>query len=142
MSIDAGLVVKGDFSDISAVLRCFEESGLELYSPGGTVEMIVSRDDSFTWGDIHIPHDELYARAAEHDIIKSAFGIMLFKNGSKFTSILIVSDDEIIISCDINRKTYFYGDTELTDVNFFIEMLVVPLMRNFSASGFEYMEYK
>ena len=142
MSVDASLNVYIDSFDVIKILDCLIKNGFDIYSPDGNINMIISQDDSFTWGEPEITLREFYDIAERNKDLGYPVGISLWDNNEIFTNLLAVSEDKIIFSCDIGRKTFVSGDIEVTDVNYYIEKILAPLEKDFKIGGFEFKEYR
>ena len=144
MSLDAGISLELKKFQTMDIIECYIKSGLEIYNSQQQVYIITSNDDSYDWNYRSVTYDELnniISYRQEHSL---PIGISFYENGVRITNLLVVFPNKIIFNCDINRKTIELANNEnYTDVNWYIENLVMPLIRNnYCISHLEYWEAK
>ena len=144
MSLDAGISLELKRFQTMDIIECYIKSGLEIYNSQQQVYIITSNDDSYDWNYRSVTYNELnniINYRQEHSL---PIGISFYENGVRITNLLVVFPNKIIFNCDINRKIIELANNEnYTDVNWYIENLVMPLIRNnYYISHLEYWEAK
>lgn len=125
------------------IIDCYIKSGLSIYDPEHKVRFVISDDDSFDWEDLSITYDKLKEIIEYKQKNGFPIGIYFFEGDICVTDLLITDSDTLIISCDVNRKIFkTVGRFEFTDVNWYIEKFIIPLIKNnFVIESFKYHEY-
>lgn len=143
MSVDAGLRLHLSGYRIMDIVECYRKCGLDVFNFMGGAHIGISDDDDFDWECLSVTYDELKSVIESRERNGLPIGIALFENGAAVTSLLKTQSDELVISCDINRKTFAENGVKHTDVNYCISKFVVPLEENgFAVAGFDFWEYR
>lgn len=139
MSLEAGITVRLKEFQSADVVECYIKKGLGVFDPRGRAHIITSDDELYDWNYEQMTYTQLKDIINYRQQHNFPIGISLFENNILITNLLIQPPDRITFNCDINRKTVGSGNTVFTDVNWYIEKLVVPLIE--AGLGVTFLEY-
>ncbi len=144
MSLDAGISVEIEKSSAFDVIDCFVTQGLEIYDPQGQIHLITENAcDGYMWGELSITYSELKKYIYHRQLQGYPIAISLWKNGERITNLLVESSNRVIFNCDINRKALMSsGSYIFTDVNWYLENIVMLLSNRFKILSLEYREIR
>ena len=110
-----------------------------VFDVDGTISYLPIGDhDGFDWQFQKIGSKELFKILTQKEKNNERIGVSITWEETSVGGILLLQDDEISFSIDINRKRI--NDSSITDVSWYLPKLILPL--NFEAIQVESIEFR
>lgn len=143
MSVEAGLSLHLYEYKFMDIIDCYLKCGLDVFGSDRRAYFVTSDDDSYDWEYLSVTYDVLKSVIERKERIGATIGIALFENGDEVTSLLKTEAGDLIIGCDINRRTLEVSGHRYTDANWYIEKFIAPLDENgIAVEGFKFWELR
>ncbi len=143
-SINMKLARKGDKKiDVITLLKDLISGGWNIINNNSISYLPIGDDGDYDWQENDMILDDFFNIVRTKEENSEVIGVMLrWKESEIGGSFLIYSNLEITFSICINRKKIKLGNNEeMTDINWYIERLIILLKsKNYIVESFSYEE--
>lgn len=140
VSLDAGISIELKSEFAFGIVDCLVSQGMEIYNSCGQIYLITSND--YDWDYLEIDYDMLRDYIEYRQSCGYPIGIGLLKDNVRITNMLFDGSGLVTFNCDINRKTFIVDNKIYTDVNWYIENIIVLLSNKFEILSLKFWEIR
>lgn len=145
MSLSADITIELQILDVIDIIDCLIGNGWDIHDAEGKISFLPVDDNGYySWSTEYLTDIQMKSIIKAKSEKKETIGFSFYKDNVCGTNILFLTSNEIIISCDINRKIIQLKDgVTFTDVNWYINEFVAPLIvKGYRILKFEYTEIR
>lgn len=143
MSLSASIKIELQYPSVTEIIDCLICSGWSIYDEDSCINFLPINDNEYySWTKEKLTNDQFRSLIEAKEDQKEVIGVLLYKDNICGTSVLFLPSNEIVFSCDINRKVIeLQNGNSFTDINWYVNELVAPLInKGYKILNFDYSE--